>query len=267
MQNVYTRVIINFTVLIIFEWVLLINWIIYHIIRCPIKHKCIVRCSLCLIVNLVCLTAVIKTSINTIWLPVTWQPPHATGYTKHRYKDAATLRNRVSATSVAMQSTYDLIVFELCPSCQILCCSLLLINFTWQIEINKMYTHMNHIKNCLYAYKNTSEAMPCVSTFMVSAAGTVQSWYRYRTVRNSFANQLHWPLLVTIPEVIVRELSCMFNNLWRLTTKRTSNDLRETHWSRVTHIHSSVNFPSLVQIMASRLVGAKPLSEPMMEYC
>ena len=39
-----------------------------------------------------------------------------------------------------------------------------------------------------------------------------------------------------------------------------------THWGRVTH-HASVNWPSLVQIMARRLDGAKPLSEPMLEYC
>ena len=40
-----------------------------------------------------------------------------------------------------------------------------------------------------------------------------------------------------------------------------------THWGRVTHIYASVNQSSLVQIMACRLVGAKPLSEPMLEYC
>ena len=33
-----------------------------------------------------------------------------------------------------------------------------------------------------------------------------------------------------------------------------------THWGRVTHISS-------VQITACRLAGAKPLSEPMLEYC
>ena len=32
-------------------------------------------------------------------------------------------------------------------------------------------------------------------------------------------------------------------------------------------IYASVNLPSLVHIMACRLVGAKPLSEPMLEYC
>ena len=32
-------------------------------------------------------------------------------------------------------------------------------------------------------------------------------------------------------------------------------------------IYASVNLPSLVQIMACRLVGAKPLSEPMLGYC
>ena len=37
----------------------------------------------------------------------------------------------------------------------------------------------------------------------------------------------------------------------------------EAEW----RIYASVNLPSLVQIMACRLTGAKPLSEPMLEYC
>ena len=32
-------------------------------------------------------------------------------------------------------------------------------------------------------------------------------------------------------------------------------------------IYASVNKPTLVYKMACRLVGAKPLSEPMLEYC
>ena len=37
-----------------------------------------------------------------------------------------------------------------------------------------------------------------------------------------------------------------------------------THWDRVTHI---CVLASMVQIMACRLVGAKPLSKPKLEYC
>ena len=37
----------------------------------------------------------------------------------------------------------------------------------------------------------------------------------------------------------------------------------EAEW----RIYASVNFSFLVQIMACRLVGAKPLSTPRMEYC
>ena len=33
------------------------------------------------------------------------------------------------------------------------------------------------------------------------------------------------------------------------------------------YTHAPVNLPSLVQIMACHLVGAEPLSEPMLEYC
>ena len=39
--------------------------------------------------------------------------------------------------------------------------------------------------------------------------------------------------------------------------------LIEAEWG----IYASVNFPSLAQVMACRLSGAKPLSEPMLEYC
>ena len=37
----------------------------------------------------------------------------------------------------------------------------------------------------------------------------------------------------------------------------------EAEW----RVYASENLPSLVQIMACRLVGAKPLSEPILEYC
>ena len=41
-----------------------------------------------------------------------------------------------------------------------------------------------------------------------------------------------------------------------------------THWGRGTHIYMChQSRPSLVQIMACRLFGAKPLSEPMLDYC
>ena len=43
----------------------------------------------------------------------------------------------------------------------------------------------------------------------------------------------------------------------------TINSLRPSD----THIYISVNYPSLVQIMACRLAGAKPLSEQMLVYC
>ena len=39
--------------------------------------------------------------------------------------------------------------------------------------------------------------------------------------------------------------------------------ITEAEW----RIYALVNLPSLVQIMASGLVGTKPLSEPMLKYC
>ena len=38
-----------------------------------------------------------------------------------------------------------------------------------------------------------------------------------------------------------------------------------THWGRVTHVYIG-SLTQSVQIMAYRLIGAKPLSEPMLEY-
>ena len=48
------------------------------------------------------------------------------------------------------------------------------------------------------------------------------------------------------------------------TFQSVSSQLKliEAEWRR----YASVNLSSLVQIMACRLVGAKPLSEPMLEY-
>ena len=45
-----------------------------------------------------------------------------------------------------------------------------------------------------------------------------------------------------------------------------SNTTLITHWGWMTHICVGI-WPPLVQIMACRLVGAKPFSEPMMGYC
>ena len=39
-----------------------------------------------------------------------------------------------------------------------------------------------------------------------------------------------------------------------------------THWGRVIHLRQQTR-PSLVQIMACRLIGTKPSSEPMLAYC
>ena len=44
---------------------------------------------------------------------------------------------------------------------------------------------------------------------------------------------------------------------------RVIGHLIEAEWRK----YASVNRPSLVQLMACRLVGAKPLSEPLPEYC
>ena len=50
------------------------------------------------------------------------------------------------------------------------------------------------------------------------------------------------------------------SDLW---CQATMSWLIEAEWC----LYASVNWPSLVQIMPCRLKGAKPLSEPMLEYC
>ena len=54
-----------------------------------------------------------------------------------------------------------------------------------------------------------------------------------------------------------------YSNGWQLINQCISSENNEAEW----RIYASVNIPSLVQIMACRLVGAKPLSKPMLEYC
>ena len=54
---------------------------------------------------------------------------------------------------------------------------------------------------------------------------------------------------------------CQLFIVWKLILQ--SPKLIEAEW----RIYVSWNLPSLVQMMACCLAGAKPLSEPMMEYC
>ena len=56
---------------------------------------------------------------------------------------------------------------------------------------------------------------------------------------------------------------------WNGVSAKHANDmyvlfkLTEAEWRK----YASANQPQLVQIMACRLAGAKPLCEPMLEYC
>ena len=56
------------------------------------------------------------------------------------------------------------------------------------------------------------------------------------------------------------------HNLDVVVIKRSKHQL--THWGRMTHIriYASVDWTIIGSKMACRLVGAKPLSEPMLEY-
>ena len=54
---------------------------------------------------------------------------------------------------------------------------------------------------------------------------------------------------------------CIFDIYYGILNSASGEVL--THWRK----YASVNQQLLVQIMACRLFGAKPLSEPMLEYC
>ena len=61
---------------------------------------------------------------------------------------------------------------------------------------------------------------------------------------------------------VLHERITLQNNT-NILNKYEPDYLIEVEW----RIYASVALPALVQIMACRLDGAKPLSEPMLEYC
>ena len=66
-------------------------------------------------------------------------------------------------------------------------------------------------------------------------------------------------VIIISPKIsLLKWIGCLVLHAWC----HCSCQLIEAEWC----IYELVNKPSLVQIMASRLVGAKPLSEPMLEY-
>ena len=91
--------------------------------------------------------------------------------------------------------------------------------------------------------------------------------YNHKLFNNWFLSMLY---TVTLHKCRVAsnywQLNNLFNWLFRLTIMKTTilgfNHLRP----RDAYMRQE-NKPSLVQIMACRLVGAKPLSEPKMEFC
>ena len=60
-------------------------------------------------------------------------------------------------------------------------------------------------------------------------------------------------------------VSTMVTDVLAMQGVRASASLALTHWGWVTHIRQWP-MPSLVQIMACRLLGTKPLSEPLLEF-
>ena len=58
-----------------------------------------------------------------------------------------------------------------------------------------------------------------------------------------------------VPPLCVEVIISQEQSIWDLT-----------HWGRVMHI-CIANLTTFLQIMACGLVGAKPSSEPMLQYC
>ena len=109
----------------------------------------------------------------------------------------------------------------------------------------------------------------------IYASASDQHW-TYRTILNereaiffqhNKGNQ--FLLLWSRTGVGLLKLRSLFS-LWRkkiILPKYQLYHLHHINSLRQSNIYASVNLPSLVQIMACRLVGAKSLPEPMLEYC
>ena len=62
---------------------------------------------------------------------------------------------------------------------------------------------------------------------------------------------------------VLFELLPLYTICQCVTCQSVVIQLTEAKWC----MYASINEPALVQIMACQLAGAKPLSEPMLEYC
>ena len=102
-------------------------------------------------------------------------------------------------------------------------------------------------------------------------------WWRHHVWRrHGLQHHLGWGAVSDLS--LISDLSQKFkHDLWRVKSELKLSQkqhftprlymltfwLTETEWG----INASVNWPPLVQIIVCRLVGAKNLSEPMLEYC
>ena len=99
----------------------------------------------------------------------------------------------------------------------------------------------SHLQSIVYVYpsRNICYSRHKPTTFVLYKLAFCKS--------SSILSSIHWIILIT----------------WMQRRQQNVLKLIEAEW----RIYASVNKPSLVQIMACRLDGAKPLSEPMLEYC
>ena len=101
------------------------------------------------------------------------------------------------------------------------------------------------------------------------------SRWRHSQVKKILAKcrHFHFSVGLKISLIFVHSLKVLsiaairpFRNYGRKMTVWLLFSVQGTNWGRVTH--KCVSKPTIIaQIMACRLVGAKPLSEPMLEYC
>ena len=118
------------------------------------------------------------------------------------------------------------------------------------IKIYKVIEHIQYEKAIIPKYKSKHK------TYQNNLGTNTDSWSLENPYKSSYTSQ-----------------STAFNPLnpgyfslqWWSACYGTSLSYHElTHWGRVTHICAST---TLLQIMACRLDGTKPLSKPMLEYC
>ena len=117
-------------------------------------------------------------------------------------------------------------------------------------------------------YTKTCKCWRCCFTFITPMSLPISSWIYNSKNNNCHNRNIIWPQwsmsMVMLKDTIIAELYSQQKHISTGSSMLLSiNSLIEAEW----RTYAQVNYPSLVQIMACRLVGTKPLSRPILEYC